>query len=101
MIFRFAILQIYQFMINKILCASLFVLVISSCSKSKDNNACYECKLALEKKEGLILVGFSNSTNIYCDKSHAEIKKLEQDQTFTKGENGITTTSSLVCTLTK
>lgn len=75
--------------------------VVTSCSKDNDDNTCYECKGASETKENGVIKSFNNSTEELCNKSESEIKKLEDDNTYTTTQNGVTTTSKYKCSLKK
>lgn len=75
----------------------IILAAITSCSKSKDRNACYECKQITEQKEGQVVVSFSSSTTTYCNKSEEDIRKFQQDNNYSKTTNGITTTNTCKC----
>lgn len=79
----------------------VFTIVLTSCTKDNDDS-CYECKQqTYEFKANDTMVGSSSSTSVFCDKSESDIKKMEEQNTYTKTENGITKSSTYKCGLKK
>lgn len=78
-----------------------FTITMTSCTKD-NNDSCYECKQqTFEVKGNDMGIGSGSSTSVYCDKSESDIKKLEEKNTYTKTENGITKSSTYKCSLKK